>query len=301
MRLRVMGLVACATLTALVITALPIVAAESQPAAPSSLEARLSQANICLTEVEGKIGQVRGWLISDASYETIADNCLKILNGAKLKSPSAKQPQIPLEVIVVKYRIEVTDKSDWIEPSRCNDLGKLRKAMLKTWNERTETPAADFASIVEGAPAVPPAAPSAPSAMQPRSEQAAQAPAGQSLEARLLQANICLTEVPGREDVVRGFLQSDLAYEAIASNCLVVLRGQRLKSPSTRQPRMPLDVIMVKYRILVTGKNEPITAAQCNDPDALRKAILQVWNERSESPANDFKDIIEPLPNSSKP
>jgi hypothetical protein len=113
---------------------------------PPGLEGDLLAASIILSEVDP--GTVRGWLITDLSYQTIARNCLVILDGGRLIAPTGK---IPLDVIMAKYRVALGGAAErWIAPDRCNDLDSLKAAVLATWRERySDVPAGSFQEIVE--------------------------------------------------------------------------------------------------------------------------------------------------------
>ncbi len=104
----------------------------------SELEQELSKANINLSELgPDKVGEVREWLLrSDPAYQFLAGSCLKILARKRLIGIVP----IPLEVIMDKYRMELTGSMGYVPVERMKaldeDLSKLKIAIFKTWKER---------------------------------------------------------------------------------------------------------------------------------------------------------------------
>jgi hypothetical protein len=93
----------------------------------------LEQANISLsgpTASPEKREEVRKYLFSRWSgYPALAENCLKILNGRKLKKP------LHLDTLNGKYVGQIDPSVDSLRPDQYNDLEKLEKAILIHWNE----------------------------------------------------------------------------------------------------------------------------------------------------------------------
>ena len=75
----------------------------------SQLEQELSKANIVLSEVD--VPKVRTWLRSDPVYDALAQSCLKVLAGKRVRDP------VPLDVINGRYREQLGYASDKYVPA----------------------------------------------------------------------------------------------------------------------------------------------------------------------------------------
>lgn len=99
------------------------------PVPVSQLEQELSKANIILSEVD--VPKARTWLRSDPAYEALAQSCLKVLAGKRVRDP------VPLDVINGRYRELLGYSSDkYISPDQYNDLEKIKAAIFTAWKER---------------------------------------------------------------------------------------------------------------------------------------------------------------------
>ena len=126
---------------------------EVPPSQLESVESELDKANIILSEIPGRVEQVRQWLRSDRAYQTLAQRCLC------LTIPTGKRviDTIPLEVINVKYkevyseRVDTTfNPMDYLTWDKYNNEEHLKLAIFKTWKERhSDSPQSDFDEIVE--------------------------------------------------------------------------------------------------------------------------------------------------------
>ena len=94
------------------------------------------------------------------------------------------------------------------------------------------------------------------------------------LEKELSDANIYLSDTETNK--VRGFLRHDLAYQALARDCLALLKGKQLVSP------VPLDNINGFYEKMmgVVVPNGYLRADQYGDLKKLGRAIYEAWEEK---------------------
>jgi hypothetical protein len=95
----------------------------------SQLEQELSKANIVLSEVD--VAKVRTWLRSDPVYDALAQSCLKVLAGKRVRDP------VPLDVINGRYREQLGYASDkYVPADQYGDLAKIEVAIFTAWKER---------------------------------------------------------------------------------------------------------------------------------------------------------------------
>lgn len=115
-------------------------------------------------------------------------------------------------------------------------------------------------------------------------------PTVSELEQQLADVNIVLsagtTEYITR---VRGWLKDTEEYRSLATSCLSVLGGQRLRKP------LQLDTLAGYYRYLVNG-NENIPANTHDDLSKLREAMLKHWNDTYGEQVTSLDQIVEPNP-----
>ena len=93
------------------------------------------------------------------------------------------------------------------------------------------------------------------------------------LEEQLSDVNIYLSKTDVNR--VRGYLRNDPAYQALANDCLVLLKGKQLISP------VPLDVINGRYKNELGLKGNAYIAADRYDASGkLGRAIYEAWEEK---------------------
>lgn len=110
-----------------------------------------------------------------------------------------------------------------------------------------------------------------------------------TVERHLADANIVLS-TGGEADVnrVRGWMQNDDAYKALAQLTLDMMAGKQAVDP------IPLDVINGKYKELfgVPGDGY-LTPDKYTDREKLQDAIFRAWREsHPTAPAQSFSDIV---------
>ena len=93
------------------------------------------------------------------------------------------------------------------------------------------------------------------------------------LEKELSDVNIYLSDTEVNK--VRGFLRNDPAYQALANDCLALLKGKQLVSP------VPLDAINGRYKNELGLKGDVYIAADRYDASGkLGRAIYEAWLEK---------------------
>jgi len=93
------------------------------------------------------------------------------------------------------------------------------------------------------------------------------------LEKELSDANIYLSDTETNK--VRGFLRHDLAYQALARDCLALLKGKQLVSP------VPLDNINGFYeKMMGVAPDGYLRPDQYGDLKKLGRAIYEAWEEK---------------------
>ena len=110
------------------------------------------------------------------------------------------------------------------------------------------------------------------------------------LEEELSDVNIYLSKTDVNR--VRGFLRNDSAYQALANDCLALLKGKQLISP------VPLDVINGRYKNEFGLKGNAYIAADRYDASGkLGRAIYEAWKETQPPgrPEKGFGEIVVPV------
>ena len=104
----------------------------------------------------------------------------------------------------------------------------------------------------------------------------------------LKQANIILSWES--EEPVKGYLNTDPAYQKLASLCINLLHGKQLIDP------VPLDVINAKYKEQFgVALAENLSPDKYDDVEILKIAIYNAWKERyySDDPQVSFDGILK--------
>ena len=107
------------------------------------------------------------------------------------------------------------------------------------------------------------------------------------LEKQLAAVNIYLSDA--EVEKVRGFLRKDAAYQALADDCLALLKGKQLVSP------VPLDTINGWYKEELGLKGDPYIAKDRYDNmGKLRWAIYKAWLEKQPPGTKEkgFREIV---------
>ncbi len=110
------------------------------------------------------------------------------------------------------------------------------------------------------------------------------------LEKELSDANIYLSATDVNR--VRNFLKNDPAYQALANDCLALLKGKQLVSP------VPLDVINGRYKNELGLKGNAYIAPDRYDASGkLGRAIYEAWKETQPPgrPEKGFGEIVVPI------
>lgn len=110
------------------------------------------------------------------------------------------------------------------------------------------------------------------------------------LETQLSEANVTLTEITGREDLVRDWLKSDPAYQALAAQILRLVGDQQFKTA------LPIEVINGKFKTLLgRSPGDYVDADQYGDQVLIKKATLLTWQERNPAAATTkIDEILQP-------
>ena len=107
------------------------------------------------------------------------------------------------------------------------------------------------------------------------------------LEKELSDVNIYLSDTEVNK--VRGFLRNDPAYQALADDCLALLKGKQLISP------VPLDAINGRYKNELGLKGDVYIAPDRYDASGkLGRAIYEAWLEKQPPgvPEKGFGGIV---------
>ena len=107
------------------------------------------------------------------------------------------------------------------------------------------------------------------------------------LEEQLSDVNIYLSKTDVNR--VRGYLRNDPAYQALANDCLALLKGKQLISP------VPLDAINGRYKNELGLKGDVYIAPDRYDASGkLGRAIYEAWLEKQPPgvPEKGFGGIV---------
>ncbi len=110
------------------------------------------------------------------------------------------------------------------------------------------------------------------------------------LEKELSDVNIYLSDTEVNR--VRGFLRNDPAYQALANDCLALLKENQLISP------VPLDAINGHYKNELGLKGDVYIAADRYDASGkLGRAIYEAWLEKQPPGVKEkgFGEIVVPV------
>lgn len=112
----------------------------------TQLERQLAAANILLSGGDAtNTARVRKWLQEDAAYQTLAERCLDVLAGRRVRA------NVHLDTINGKYKQRLgTAPDDYLPPTKYHNDDMLKAAILEHWNEIYPNSYADsFDQIVE--------------------------------------------------------------------------------------------------------------------------------------------------------
>jgi hypothetical protein len=133
-------------LTAVGVSPAPSPVADRSDRRPADLEAGLERANIQLgIGTADHIAAVRGYISTpDGAYARLADACLDVLAGRRLKRRGY------LDMIDKRYTSAVGGESRYLSEAGGIRRPELMDAMVKAANEIDGTQATSFDEIVEG-------------------------------------------------------------------------------------------------------------------------------------------------------
>jgi hypothetical protein len=139
----VIGLAAAAV--GLVIALAPYLGGDSTTRSSPMFETerQLASANILLSQ--NQVENVRQWLKDDVRYQSLARNCLAVMEGKRVIHP------IPLDAIDGRFKELLGQKTDaHLEPDMYGDHDRLKVAIFKAWKERNaHLLQGSFAEIIE--------------------------------------------------------------------------------------------------------------------------------------------------------
>ncbi|NWJ48685.1 MAG: hypothetical protein HXX08_22725 [Chloroflexi bacterium] len=109
-----------------------------------------------------------------------------------------------------------------------------------------------------------------------------------SLEERLKQANIVLTNSsdPNQIEQVRGYLQEE-DWIIVSNNYLNLIGNRKFKKP------LDLETFYWEYRVLLNGTGAIPSISQLNDQAKLKQSLVQRWNENyTKEPVTSLEQIL---------